>query len=805
MDAAGQLQPDDLLQFEGRTDWVTLSAARAIWQPQLKPGRRKARIFLIIMLVLVLVLSGASVALWFFQSSPVIETGRSILLMQETLDDHGGQLTFCQEGHMLDGMQLVVPANSYNSQIVFRISARAITGSLLDDDIRIVSPLINIDNRHVFSNEIIQLTIPIDIRPDEFALAFFYDRKSGRLEGIPLVELASDHLTLATRHFSDIIVMAIEMASLFAQDVDTGFRPGLDDWQFVNQGSCLEPDGHCAGQSVTAMFYYQSIYRNAGGPRLYGRFDNNNYERRTIDFWEDDSWGYRYASVIQNAMAWDSLSYRLQINLGAVSETNTMAALAFAMRVNGEPQLVAIFGQHKQPNGVTEIVGHAIIAYRCAGGRVYVADPNFLRNANLYITYKALTGFDPYTSGMNINEIKEGNTVLFNEIYYLAQSSLINYTLLNDQYRAMLNGKIGQGAFPECKIEYLQRIDEKTGQEIWAILPAKLALTSTGTEQAGEQLRGMVRLRFTNPGPTRQRISIYNGLTPVTLESGGNIILAGGKLDYTLKLDPGVRHTAFYVEQEGSDTAFRYNNVMRCRISFDQHADLKFKQTKCPVIANFDTRFEVQVKDAPKQPLYRWDFGDGSPVVETQEPFVTGQYQKEDDFTLRVTLLDRSTGQAVAETDTSIEVLGLFGQWQLSYRIENSAVADRILTRLVQALTRIIERNLDLDLDSDKTEVSLRGIIVDCRLEIDRPPGGNLNEDIVVRLYQLTSSDDEFSPDDEPLPGILVLKDDQFVFEVEGDQRFMTFTFKGAIKRDFLFGDFNSGWFNGSFQAEYLP
>ncbi|MBK7303284.1 MAG: hypothetical protein IPI90_08535 [Saprospiraceae bacterium] len=48
----------------------------------------------------------------------------------------------------------------------------------------------------------------------------------------------------------------MEKNKLFNETQESGFRPGIDDWEYPNQGSYIDLEGHCAGQSLTAMWYY---------------------------------------------------------------------------------------------------------------------------------------------------------------------------------------------------------------------------------------------------------------------------------------------------------------------------------------------------------------------------------------------------------------------------------------------------------------------------------------------------------------------------------------------------------------------
>jgi hypothetical protein len=76
-------------------------------------------------------------------------------------------------------------------------------------------------------------------------------------------------------------------------NVDTAFQPGVDDWQFPNHGSIVAPGGHCAGQSIAAMWYYDQQRLAAKAPTLYGLYDNNARARGTPQLWQDDAWDHR--------------------------------------------------------------------------------------------------------------------------------------------------------------------------------------------------------------------------------------------------------------------------------------------------------------------------------------------------------------------------------------------------------------------------------------------------------------------------------------------------------------------------------
>lgn len=58
-----------------------------------------------------------------------------------------------------------------------------------------------------------------------------------------MAEVAADHVTVLTRHFSKFFVSAIPRRLLDEVRVTTDFAPGRDDWPLPNYGSYCRPSG----------------------------------------------------------------------------------------------------------------------------------------------------------------------------------------------------------------------------------------------------------------------------------------------------------------------------------------------------------------------------------------------------------------------------------------------------------------------------------------------------------------------------------------------------------------------------------
>lgn len=806
MDISGQLGRQDLFCPEGSSGWLDLDAVRRFWDSSASgslppPPRKKKHGCLIALLVIVLAFGGIVAAFWLTRTSDLVRVGRSQRLYRETAAAQGGVIVIDRPGHELDGLKLEIPGEAYERDKRVTISARSVENHKLGKDVRAVSPLISIDNGHGFAHEDMLLTIPIDLEPDEFAMGFYYDRKTGRFEGIPFTELEQDSITLLTRHFSDVLVLATNLQTLLDLDVDSGFRPGFDDWQFTNYGSILAPGGHCAGQSVTAMFYYTEIHLARGEPRLYGRFDNNNYGRATSRFWQDDSWGYRYSSLAQHTMAWGSRSSSLLLQLGDVSDTFSLAAFAFAMKLTGEPQFVYIAGTMQRADGTSRTSAHAIIAYRIKDGNIYVADPNFPGQADRTISFDMLGSFQPYGSGDNAAEIEASGVFAYTNVRYIAKSALFDYGKLGEQYRQMLKGEIGDGYFPEYYVEYLQSVDPVSGEENWVELAEDLDLLAEDTEKAGADLRGKLRFKIHNLGTGSQGVTVYSGLDPVQAIASRFTTASGFARTFTLELKPGVSHYAFYFEQRGPHNRYYYNDLLRIQIAYEQQAELELVKPAFTVIARQKAEFRARVKDAPPNPLYRWDFGDGRDPVETDEPIVEYRYEDGGEYTLAVTLIDRQDNKTMAVAEAGVETLDLYGSWSLDYTIEESGMVDMIITQITRIIGRFIAEIFGLDPDEADFEVTMRGVVIGCVLEIHEPAAGQPDSPIRVTLQQQTSSHDFVEPVNDVWDGILTIKDDRIEIRITAEGQPTGFTFKGRLARDLLYGEFDAVIMSGSFQA----
>ncbi|MBN2201093.1 hypothetical protein JW777_04000, partial [bacterium] len=240
-----------------------------------------------------------------------------------------------------------------------------------------------------------------------------------------------------TNAIGNLVISSFQTSILDNQaTLSSGFEPGRDDWEFPNFGSYAAPKGHCAGQSMTAMWYYYEK-RLAGEPALNHLYDTLNDPADGNKFWYDNPRGYRFASTIQKDQNFDRWveSLEFQASWTRLSWYSFIAA----MLLTGEPQYVLI---REAATGA----GHAMIVYKItpSTGTLHIADPNYPNNRTRVIEYRN-GRLQPYSSALQAG----GPGTVFDQIGYAAKTTHIEWPEIGERWAEFQNGVIGDDWFPE--------------------------------------------------------------------------------------------------------------------------------------------------------------------------------------------------------------------------------------------------------------------------------------------------------------------------------------------------------------------
>lgn len=413
------------------------------------------------------------------EDNPVTNNGNTIEVGSYTssgsvsVGGEGGVITV--RSGSLNGMTITIPPGALSTARTFSISTAEVKRHTFGVDFNPLTPMIRIDNGGGYADSVMTLKIPLTVPAGHFAMGFYYDEETGEIEGIPVVAINDNEIILAARHFSgkhlsdgrkggiqssktyvDVIVASMESAKLFGVQ-ESGFRPGVDDWEFVNGGSYIATIGHCTGQSITAIWYYSVRKLGMKEPALNGRFD-----KIPGGLWQEDRDGYRFASVVwadQNTGRRDGWMDKFN-SIGTKRFSHDSLhylAFAYAIHLTQKPQLTEVWNANS---------GHAMIVYRANNRVLSIADPNFPNSSSHFITLGANGSFVPYESKLNANEPTE----LFPDITYVGKSALFSFEGITTRYSEMINKTIGDfppNAFPAVDLLWYDGKD-------WVDLPDTL-------------------------------------------------------------------------------------------------------------------------------------------------------------------------------------------------------------------------------------------------------------------------------------------------------------------------------------------
>ena len=365
------------------------------------------------------------------------------VLFESTLEADGG--TALVEDGPLKGLSVEVAEGASDGAINIRIS-QGETPAEMPENAKSISPVVEISSSEPFLFETAFVNIPHETKDGEISVAFFKNGRETPWEGVPATAVDSESITLATNRLEDMVVVNAEKASIDKLPVvDTGFRPGADDFQFANRGSYVNPDGHCAGQSVAMLWHYKNR-RLKGEEPLYGLWDNNG-KTPTPNLWQDDSWAYRLSSSVHTDAggnnrksffadyAWQASEIASGMLFAEEAELQ-FYSMKYAMAASKRPQGIAIYSSDPGVEG-----GHFIFAYKIDGNTVYLCDPNEPGDVSRTITFDGKQ-FTPYV--MNGKD--------YDEIYWCGEFALVDEYKVGERWAEVESGALFNNIFEHPQI-----------------------------------------------------------------------------------------------------------------------------------------------------------------------------------------------------------------------------------------------------------------------------------------------------------------------------------------------------------------
>jgi hypothetical protein len=601
-----------------------------------------------------------------------ISTGTYTEVANSTIASGGTTVKIAKPNTPVDGLELIVPSGSFGSSASIAISYAEIKSQQLGANVNPISPVIAITCDGGYAKRMMSLTIPVKIPAGHIPLGFFLDETTGKLEGIPIQSYTTNAITLLSRHFlspaslksgnvasksaaatgAKIIISSIAESVLIGQPIiASGFKPGTDDWEFINQGSYIAFDGHCAGQTIGAMWYYYE--RKATEGALFNKFSD------TPKIWEDNARGYKFCSVLQNETDWGGPVQKFfdkYIDHNQTYDRQKFLTFAGAILVTGEPQAVAIYLKTKEVNtdGTPVYAGHALICYQVSvsSGKLYISDPNVPGTGQ--IIEMAGDKFKPYMAKLNGNSASDS----YPFITYYAKTAVIEWNKIGKRYSELTDNTIGTVA-PYVFPAYNIWVKSKGGD---VLLKDGMTVTKD-TLSTYVECPDAVTFKTVN-GKKLISAVVYgsDGLVKSTQTLPG-VTDWGLTTGLYVKLVPGVNKLGYAIK--GWNSSYLYLNsteripifldfkwitvyYIPLRISADQAKGQPTKEVKFTAVTN---------GMAPKSAKYVWNFGDGTATVtKLSDSTAVHTFSKAGTYTVSIELFDNATGAKSAASALDYEV-----------------------------------------------------------------------------------------------------------------------------------------------------
>jgi PKD repeat protein len=562
-----------------------------------------------------------------------IKTENSVFVVRQNIDRGGGTVEVSGSSSPIEGLRISVPENSFDAAREFSISYSKITAHELGTYFHPVSPLIEITNGEGYSDQFMELHIPINSQADHYPMAFYYDKKSGALEALPVIRTGENYIDVAVRHFSLIVVSDIRKGDLIQLGgFHSLFDPRKNGWSFVNYGTYPEANGICAGMSIGAAYYYKNFN---GGVNLFSYFDNDQLWFRTEDYWSDDSKGLRFATNIHqiHGIFWSSNNESITGMLDAPEE-DRFWNLIYSMFFNNQPQLIYV--KNSSIDTAHMIIGFGFTINQNEA-KITVYDPNYPGLEGIIEFDMVTKKFRPYTSAANAQALENGDKFNCDKIAYVPLSSVISKDEMDFLWQKVQSGTIGDNLFPPYKV--------------YAV-PTNPEFDRVELNTQDNTVTNYIPFDEFNFEVVGLDPSISPKMEEITFQPGTGLERTVPATTVQMIQKDTLIGLYLYAIPQGQQydkwLGFDYFKIKR--------QDLWVEPADTIVAVNAELKLVVRHNgSAPPRARYEWDFGDHNELNST-DTFITHKYEEPGDYIVQLVVIDLDNQKQVAEVEARVSV-----------------------------------------------------------------------------------------------------------------------------------------------------
>jgi hypothetical protein len=577
----------------------------------------------------------------------------------------GGGVSRVTDSGPLKGMELIVPGGAITAPLQATVSYTPATGFPAIAGTTVISPLITVATTATTDVAApIAIHVPATVPPNTFPVTVAFDPATGARAVVSTLSWDANGVTTMFASIASttllgsteangslraglrgssslhLVVIAVSDSAVMA-DYDTGFRPGVDDWEFPFATTAADTIPISVGLPLTALWYYTT---KPSAASLNRRFQL----AAGVPF--SDAAGLRWTSEIskQNGTTYarGALSTLMLAAMGADTTgadwnqfLSVRAAFALAQGAVPAPQFIFV----SQSIGSSAGLAYPpLIVYRATGNNLYIADADAPGDVNRYLTFNHTLGMTPYAivGSSSSNPVSGMHPVTF------ALATQVQPSLLSSTYAQALAGTIGGDDFPayQFRTQFGPVVNDTVwlgdSVRVWAECNSCTPLISSpSAPEATASLAGL-RIYYFQESPAQWNLQATSKVIGLAFPPAaiGKHLTAGMEVDW-LESPDTVSNTRW----------IDWHQLIAIHLGDSIVAAVGTLSTD-----SIMTSFSQLVSGPAPRPLtYVWQFGDGShPDTVAGASTATHGYAQPGTYPVTVQGFDPATKQVIIHSTT---------------------------------------------------------------------------------------------------------------------------------------------------------
>lgn len=619
-----------------------------------------------------------------------------VTLADQSVGSAGGTITVTRAGSSIDGMKIVVPAGAFPAGQTIEISYASSAGFVVPAGATVISPLITFRmSSNALAAKPMLVTIPVTVPAGTFPVILLREPTTGRQEPLMTVGYSPTSVTGMAVHLNSsklmgsdggfaasrgslaagmaglvnpaatgtaaVVTVPVELLNL---DHDTGFRPGVDSWEFPPDESLIT-DFTATGVVATEAWYY--VAKKPANGNLWKRYQeadgvesSNRRGLRWVSLAEEDIYDQLFAELktiiptLRGIPPGDEASTLR--NLSSASFNSLRTALTLAP---GVPQMALLFTADQG-------TGFAVLVYRSTGQQLFAVDP---ANPGQTVALDFSSGqMAPLTSAVS--------SAPFTHLAAVGFSLLAATGELQSQWPAVANGTIAASAYPSYRamVAWGNGTGESTelkgpvygfGDPDFPVVWVD-CLSCVGEARPPGFPAGTATVAGMEVYARQSSTGLWNNLGATKRAGLGTALGAPGERRFGVEL---------LTLRDGSDPNLYWTDWFDITLRRLQATITPAAPQEGP---NTDLDLAIAIPGAPGNLEYVWDFNDGQKVITTALT-TTHRWTLEGDYDVKVTARDQTTKQPVAKASTTVTIATPIKAWKfISMTVTFTSVKDQL-------------------------------------------------------------------------------------------------------------------------------